>query len=138
MSILKSLQDYLAEFPHAQMVTQILTDIVDTDPVSFAVAPSGNSKIVEDIAGNRTYINNYVFYAREYTLEEADRADNYDFLDAFFEWIEDRNDKEIYPVLPAGYEVERISAANAILMDIQDDGRGVYQVQIQLQFTKGR
>lgn len=76
----------------------------ESEAGTCAVAPAGNSKTVEDIIGNRTYLNNYVFYAREYTTSEVERQENYDFLDAFFEWLEDNNDNEVYPVI-SGYTV---------------------------------
>lgn len=136
MSILKSLQDYLEQFKGMEM-RPVMTDGTDNEPTGYAVAPSGNSKTVEDIIGNRTYINNYVFYAREYTTSEIERQDNYEFLDAFFDWIEDNDEKGVYPEIP-GYEVESISATNVFLFDIDNDGRGTYQIQLQLRLTKRR
>ena len=32
--------------------------------------------------------------------------------------------------------VEEISAANVLLFDVDEDGRGTYQIQIQLRLTK--
>lgn len=134
MSILKSLQDYLQKFEGMEMRI-VSTDGTEAEPKSYAVSPAGNSKTITDIAGNRTYINNYVFYAREHTCSEADRQDNYNFLDELFEWLEENNDNEIYPEIP-GYEVEEISATNVLLFDVGEDGRGTYQIQIQLRLTK--
>ena len=74
MSILKSLQDYLEQFEGMEM-RAIMTDGTDSTPSSYAVAPAGNNKFQEDILGNRTYINNYVFYAREYTTSEIERQE---------------------------------------------------------------
>ena len=134
MSILRALQDYIEKFDGMEL-RPVMTDGV-TSGNKYALAPTGNSKTVTDIIGNRTYINNYAFYARAYTGSEADRQDNYDFLDSFFEWIEDNDDKGIYPEIP-GYDVEEISATNVILFDVDEDGRGTYQIQIQLKLTKG-
>lgn len=134
MSILGALQEYIEKFEGMEL-RPVMTDGV-TSEHSYALAPTGNSKTVTDIAGNRTYINNYAFYARAYTSSEADRKDNYDFLDDFFEWIEDNDDKGVYPEIP-GYEVEEISATNVILYDVEEDGKGTYQIQIQLKLTKG-
>lgn len=135
MSIISALQTYLETFDGMEM--RPLTDIAENMPLSYAVAPAGNSKTVEDIIGNRTYINNYVFYARQYTVSEVERAENYDFLDAFFEWIEENNDNGIFPDIK-GYEVESINATNVLLFDVDDDGKGTYQIQLQLKLTKRR
>lgn len=136
MSIISALQTYLMGFEGMEMRT-IHTDGTESEAGTCAVAPAGNSKMVEDIIGNRTYINNYIFYAREYTTSEAERQENYDFLDAFFEWLEDNNDNEVFPEI-RGYAVEEISAANVMLYDVDEDGRGTYQIQIQLKLTKRR
>lgn len=136
MSIISALQNYLMGFDGMEMRT-IHTDGTESEAGTCAVAPAGNSKMVEDIIGNRTYINNYIFYAREYTISEAERQENYDFLDAFFEWLEDNNDNEVFPEIQ-GYAVEEISAANVMLYDVDEDGRGTYQIQIQLKLTKRR
>ena len=136
MSIISALQTYLMGFEGMEMRT-IHTDGTEAEAGTCAVAPAGNSKMVEDIIGNRTYINNYVFYAREYTTSEKERQENYDFLDDFFEWLEDNNDNEVFPKIP-GYKVEEISASNILLFDVGEDGRGTYQIQIQLKLTKRR
>ena len=135
MSILKSIQEYLEQFEGMEM-QPIMTDGTDNVVKSYALAPSGNSKTITDIVGNRTYINNYVFYAKEYVVSEADREDNYEFLDDFFEWVEDNNENEVFPVI-AGYQVEEISATNVLLFDVGEDGKGTYQIQIQLKLQKG-
>ena len=136
MSIISALQTYLQGFDGMEMRT-IHTDGTESEAGTCAVAPAGNSKTETDIIGNRTYINNYVFYAREYTTSERERQENYDFLDDFFEWLEDNNDNEVFPSIP-GYDTEEISASNVILYDIEEDGRGTYQIQIQLRLKKRR
>ena len=136
MSIISALQTYLQGFDGMEMRT-IHTDGTESEAGTCAVAPAGNGKTVTDIIGNRTYINNYVFYAREYTTSEKERKENYDFLDDFFEWLENNNDNEVFPEIP-GYEVEEISASNTLLYDVEEDGRGTYQIQIQLRLTKRR
>lgn len=135
MSILGALQTYLEGFEGMEM-QPVLTDGTDGGN-SYALQPAGNSKTVTDIVGNRTYINNYIFYARACTASEADRKDNYEFLDGFFEWIEENNENGVYPEI-AGYEVEEISATNVLLFEVDESGQGTYQIQIQLKITKGR
>ncbi len=137
MSIIKSLQDYLKTFDGMELkpISQVLTDQAN-NPSSYALTPSGNGKIVTDIVGNKTYQNNYMFYAKEAAADEVDRQENYDFLESFSDWIDYQNDAENFPTLPANYIVEEIRVSNILLFDIDDDGTGTYQVQIQLIFTK--
>ena len=132
MSILKALQDYLAGYSGMRPV-RIGTDRVEASE-SYAVSPTGNMAVREDILGNRTYENDYVFLARECTADEADRQGNYDFLEGLYGWLEEADP----PVLPAPYTAQRVAPSNVLLMDVDPDGTGVYQVQMKLTMTKRR
>jgi len=138
MSIIKSLQDFLETFDGMVLkpISQVLTDTTNNNLSSYALAPAGNGKIITDIVGNKTYQNNYVFYAKEAAADEVDRQENYDFLESFSDWIEEQNEEENFPTLPANYQVKEIKVSNILLFDIDEDGTGTYQVQIQLIFTK--
>lgn len=140
MSIIKSLQTWLELFDSMELrsIPKVLTDQTDEDTSSYAIAPAGNGKIITDILGNKTFQNSYVFYAKEAASNEIDRQENYDFLEALTDWLEDKNDNKDLPVLPTGYEPEEIQVSNAMLFDIAEDGTGTYQVQIQFIFRKRR
>lgn len=133
MSIIKTLQDYLTEFDGMEM---ILTDLTPNTPSSYALAPAGSGVASKDVLGNVTYQNSYVFLAREHSSDEVDRRDNYDFLEAFCDWLKERSRREDFPALPKPYQVVEIGVSNVMLMDIDDNGLGTYQIQIQLIFER--
>ncbi|MDJ0305390.1 MULTISPECIES: minor capsid protein [Dehalobacter] len=135
MSIIKALQDYLKTY-EGMNLQPLATDMAGTVVSKYALAPSGNGKTVTDIIGNKTFENNYVFYAKEAAANEVDRQDNYDFLEGLSDWLDEQNDADNFPELPTGYDVESIEVSNAMLFDIDEDGTGLYQVQIKLKFTK--
>ncbi len=136
MSILKSLQSFLEGYGKMDLV--VLTDQTTEQPSSYAIAPSGNSKITEDILGNRSYQNSYIFYAKELAASEVDRQDTYDFLEDFSDWLEEQSDTGNLPSLPGNYQVESLEVSNAMLFDIEENGCGIYQIQLQFIFTKRR
>lgn len=140
MSIIKAVQDFLSSYPGMalQPLPKVLTDRPDADPSSYAVAPTGNGKTSKDVVGNRYYQNSYVFFAKESAAAEVDRRDNYDFLEGLSDWIEQQADAGAFPALPANYEVNDMKVSNAMLFDLNEDGAGLYQVQIQLLFTRKR
>ena len=140
MSIIASIQTWLSEYEGMELrpMNEVLTDLVKPVPTSYALASAGDSVTTEDIAGNRTYTKNYVFYARESVFEEKERAMNHDFLEGLTEWIESRADNDDFPQLSGGYEVDSISVSNLLLYDVGEDGMGVYQVQIKVEITKRR
>lgn len=140
MSIIKVMQDWLGEYPgmRLQPLNIVLTDLTKGVPTSYALAPAGDGKTQTDVAGNREYTKNYVFYACESVLDEADRAENHDFLEDFTQWLENRADSNDFPQIPGGYTVDAIDVSNLLLYDVNTDGSGIYQVQIQLTITKWR
>ena len=140
MSILGILQDYLQEFDGMSIKTipEILTDQTEERTGSYALAPSGNGKTTVDIIGNKTFENNYMLLAKEAAADEIDRAENQDFLERFSDWLDERNDAGDLPVLPGKYTAEKLEVSNAMLMDIYEDGTGLYQLQIKLMITKRR
>lgn len=140
MSIIKTLQTYLEGFGDMELrpIPQVLTDQTSKEASSYALAASGNGKTSTDILGNRTYQNSYVFFAKEAAADEIDRQENYDFLEAFSGWLDEQNEAKNFPSLGSQYEVQEIQVSNAMLFDIEEDGTGLYQVQIQLIFEKRR
>lgn len=138
MSILAALQDYLKTFDRMELrpISEVLTDRPEGSASSYAVAPTGSGGTTKDVTGRRYYHNSYVFYALECAGAEADRASNWDFLEALTDWLEEQAEAGNFPVLPPAYRVESMEVANAMLMDLDDAGYGVYQVQLQLEFSK--
>ena len=88
------------------------------------------------MVGNRYYTSRYHFFALECAGDEADRAENYDFLESLASWLEDQEDQGNYPELPGRYSVEGIAVQYATLYDISQNGAGLYQVQIELTIKK--
>ena len=137
MSIIKSLQTWLKGFDGMELrpLSEIKTDRPEEYPSSYALAASGNSSH-RDITGGYTYTHSYTFYAKEAVADEVERQENMDFIEAITEWVEEQADTNNMPVLPGRYEAEAVEVNNGMLLDIYEDGTGLYQVQIQLIFSR--
>lgn len=154
MSIIKAVQDYLQTYtgmemqqvevteteagPSLKVIGNVLTDRIDKEPSSYALQPTGNSRVKTDILGNKTYENDYVFYAKEAAADEVDRQDNYSFMESLFEWLEEQDESENFPALPAGYTAKSLTVANIILFEPEDWTTGLYQIQIKFRYRKER
>lgn len=134
MSIIKSLQDYLMLYDGMALVPlkNISTEYTPAQGGTYAIAPTGNSAVKKDILGNVTYQNWYLFFAREKVADEVDRADMYDFLEGLTAWLEEQADGGNLPRTPGRYDVTDLEAMNHMLYDIEDNGLGLFQVQINL------
>lgn len=127
MTILKTLQAFIGDYNGMT----VLTDF-EGKQSGYALQPTGNDTYKEDVLGNKYYLNNYIFYVREIAREEEDRASNQDFLEEFSMWL----DEQRLPELPGRFSAEDMTVSNCMLMDIETDGTGIYQVQIQLKIKK--
>ena len=127
MTILKTLQAFISNYNGMT----VLTDF-EGKQSGYALQPTGNDTYKEDVLGNKFYLNNYIFYVREVAREEEDRASNQDFLEDFSIWL----DEQKLPELPGRFSAENMTVSNCMLMDIDTDGTGIYQVQIQLKIKK--
>lgn len=127
MTILRTLQKFISNYNGMT----VLTDY-EGKQSGYALQPTGNDTYKEDVLGNKYFLNNYIFYVREIAREEEDRADNQDFLEDFAMWL----DEQRLPELPGKFTAEDMTVSNCMLMDIESDGTGVYQVQIQLKIKK--
>lgn len=138
MSILQALQDFLEGYEGMELrpLGEVLTDLTRAAPPSYSLAPAGGGTATQDVVGNRYYTSRYHFFALECAGDEADRAENYDFLESLASWLEDQEDRGNYPALPGRYSVAGIAVQYATLYDISQNGAGLYEVQIELTIKK--
>lgn len=132
MSIIGALQAYLSEYKTVELV---LTDMTQ-GPGSYALSRAAATTVQRDIMGNATCQNSYIFLMKEHGADEADRRDNYDFLESFCEWLEGRDERGDLPALQSPYLAVSLAVSNAMLMDVEEGGAATYQVQIQFVFRK--
>ena len=142
MSIIKSVQDYLATYDGMQLINmaEMETDYTPgkrgVKSGTSALAPTGNSRTRTDVLGNKTYENSYIFFAKDLAVDNSAREDMYDFLESLSEWIETKIDEGILPELPGKYEAVNLVPSNHMLYDIEESGAGVYQVELILTIKK--
>ncbi|WP_304128865.1 hypothetical protein [Mogibacterium diversum] len=142
MSIIKSVQDYLAKYDGMQLInmSEMETDYTPgkrgVKGGTSALAPTGNSRTRTDVLGNKTYENSYIFFAKDLAVDNSAREDMYDFLESLSEWIETKIDEGLLPELPGKYEAVNLVPSNHMLYDIEESGAGVYQVELILTINK--
>lgn len=127
MSILETLQNHISRYKGMEVLTEF-----PGKQSGYALQPSGNGKTREDVLGNKYYTNNYVFWVKEIARDEVDRKDNQDLLEDFQEWLQEQP----LPELPGRFSSQKLSVSNGMLMEINEDGTGTYQVQVQLVIKK--
>lgn len=132
MSIVNTLQAYFEQFDGMKL----LTDSPSNEMDSYAIMPTGNGAIARDVIGGAAYQNSYVLYACESAQDEADRAATHDLLERLQDWIEEQSYQGNLPRLPEPFQVEELTASNGMLFDVMENGLGLYQIQINMKFTR--
>lgn len=96
MSIIKSVQDYLAKYDGMQLInmSEMETDYTPgkrgAKGGTSALAPTGNSRTRTDVLGNKTYENSYIFFAKDLAVDNSAREDMYDFWSLFQNGLKQR------------------------------------------------
>lgn len=136
MSIMKSLQNWLSDFEYGSFtdLSEIVTDRLEEEQSGYALQLAGMKVKSVDVLGHRTYENTYLFYLKESASVESDRADNNDFVEQLVEWIDGQNDNKNLPILPGKYHTNSVDVTNAMLFDILEDGSGIYQIALSIEF----
>lgn len=135
-SILAAVKAFVETCPFLSEI-DLHIDQVDSEPVNYSIQTSGLVKLSEDVCGNQNWRYNAILQSREYTSDDLSRLNASEFTENFIFWTEEQNKNHVFPDLAYGLEPTSISADNGILMAIDDDGdRGVYQIQIHLNFDR--
>ena len=133
MGLIGSLQTFFSGYSSMELLSQTKQDETGKVLGSYIFALVEGSAIATDVCGSRTYQNSYTFRAKELPLPSGE-----DFLEGLMAWCEGQEEAGILPVLPPPYMAQGLFIEKAALIDIGDDGKAIYQVQIRFTFTKER
>lgn len=134
MSIIKALQQYIKQY--GQLDFTVIHDLADTrNP--YAMYPTSAGDIKVDVCGIKTYSRDYIFLGKRSDVSAQEQLD-YDFIEGFCDWLEERADNGQYPNLGSGIAVESMTVKDIALLNTADGfEKGTYKVQINLTYKKG-
>jgi hypothetical protein len=138
MTIIASIQEYLATYSGLKDNAPLWVDYLGPKPTEYAVIPLAGPKIIE------TYINlgslrsyPFAFQSMESTADDLERLENSGFFEAFSDWLEAQTLAGTLPALAAGQTATIIEAIGwAYLYRQGESNTGVYQVQCKLTYEQ--
>lgn len=134
MSIIKALQQYIKQY--GQIDFTAIHDL-DESRNSYAMYPTSGGDIRVDVCGMKTYSRDYIFLAKRLDVVAQEHPD-YDFIEGFCDWLEEKTDNNQYPNLGNGIAIESITVKDIALLNTADGfDKGTYRVQINLTYKKG-
>jgi hypothetical protein len=142
MTALDKVRAWIATFPDFDILGNFYVDYTDKAPANGGLFPSGLVEVErrKDIVGNVTVANQYNF-ALYCVLEKSQHDDagatyNADWVMAFQEWVQAQSVMGLAPTFGDEPRAEKISAQNGMLYETDNEGTGLYMVQISVQFKK--
>lgn len=141
MSIIDGIKEYIATCPLIKdMGKKLKVDFLSEGNRSFSIEPVPVNPLI------RKYVNGssemrYVFLFTAkfvYSQEKQMNIENSTFFEDFANWIENNNNKRIFPTLPKGCKASEILVTSSgYLFGISSDMKtGRYQIQITLNYDK--
>lgn len=139
--IIKSLRDYIRTCPHLDTFNNAIRVNVnylepDADTYSIEEVP------IEPIL--KKYVNGdsirqyaFIFTSREpYGIDVLQNIDNSGFYEKFADWIENKNDNEILPLLDNGLEPLEIKVTSTGYAFAVTEDTAQFQIQLRLKYFK--
>ena len=142
MNALETVKKWLSTFPQFGVLSEFQVDYTDKIPSTGGILPDGLVEVSRkrDIVGNTTVTNQYNF-GLYYVFEKAPNDDvgaakNADWIVDLQEWVQKQSVTGAAPVFGDDPREERITAQNGTLLQTDEEGTGVYVVQLSVRFIK--
>lgn len=139
--IIKALRNYIRTCPHLDTFNNAIKVNVNylepnTDTYSIEEVP------IEPIL--KRYVNGdsirqyaFIFTSREpYGVDVLQNIDNSGFYEKFADWIENQNNKEIFPLLNDGLEPLEIKVTSTGYAFAATEDTAQFQIQLRLKYFK--
>lgn len=142
MSDLEKIRNWLHQYPDINRIGTLRVDYYTEQPDNGSIDPSGLVEISRksDILGNVTVDNQYnfglYFVLAKSPEDDVGAKENADWLLDFQRWIQEQSIRRNVPVFGDVPESETITAQNGKVEAADEEGTGIYSVQLSVTFTK--
>lgn len=142
MTQIESIRQYLSGFLNEMGMQRKYfgVDWLDQNPDSYSIDTVPANPVVRryvDGSSLRQYL--FVFASRrDYSQDVLQNMENLGFFEDFESWIERQSAAGVLPEMPDGLIPQKIEATGyGYLLSGENNGRGRYQIQCRLMYTKG-
>jgi hypothetical protein len=139
--IIKALRNYIRTCPHLDTFNNAIkvnVNYLEADTDTYSIEEVPISPIVKKYT-NGDSIRQYafIFTSREpYGADVFQNIDNSGFYEKFADWIENNNDKEIFPLLDNGLEPLAIEVTSTGYAFAVTEDTAQFQIQLRLKYLK--
>lgn len=138
MSIIAGLIDWIKTCPQVKAAeyTDVYVDLTAKTPANMSVAASHDSVVKQYMDGSCLIEHDYVLFLKQEADENQGRLEHNEFLEEFAAWVWRQNRLRNYPNIGNGLDLISIRTANGMFYEVDQDGTGIYQVQIKMKYIR--
>lgn len=139
--IINALRDYIRACPHLDtfnMATKVNVNYLEPDTDTYSIEEVPIEPIVKQyVNGGSIRQYAFIFTSREpYGVDVLQNIDNSGFYEKFANWIEEQNNKEIFPLLDNGLEPLEIKVTSTGYAFAVTEDTAQFQIQLKLKYFK--
>lgn len=138
MSIIESLQNFIATCPALNAFAELHVDGLEPDAVNYSIDTLPGTRILsQDLAGNKTREFPFALTSREASVDDLARIANTGFYEQFADWLEEQTDNENLPNLGTKRTAESIEATSwgYLYQRDENDQTAIYQIICKMTYT---
>ncbi|MCR1952874.1 chloramphenicol resistance protein [Clostridium sp. DSM 100503] len=139
--IIDALRNYIRNCPHLDTFNNAIkvnVNYLEGNPDTYSIEEVPINPIV------RKYVNGdsirqyaFIFTSREpYGIDVLQNIDNSGFYEKFADWIEEQNNKDIFPLLDNGLEPLSIEVTSTGYAFAVTEDTAQFQIQLRLKYLK--
>lgn len=139
MSIIESLQAFIATCPAINAFSDLHVDGLEPGAVNYSIDTLPGSRILmQDLAGNKTREFPFALTSREATVDDLARITNSGFYEQFADWLEEQTDDDNLPDLGTKRTAESIEATSwgYLYQRDENDQTAIYQIICKMTYTQ--
>lgn len=139
--IIDALRNYIRNCPHLDTFNNAIkvnVNYLEGNPDTYSIEEVPINPIVRKyVNGDRIRQYAFIFTSREpYGIDVLQNIDNSGFYEKFADWIENNNDKGIFPLLDNGLEPLAIEVTSTGYAFAVTEDTAQFQIQLRLKYLK--
>lgn len=140
-TLIKAERDYILTCPYIKDIFKVNANFLDSEVDNFSVIqiPCQPSLNKGDVLGNKLRQSKFGLVGRlNYSENTEENIENMGLFEKFEEWIEENNEKGIFPILKKGLIPKEINViSNGYITETAENlDDAVYQIEMQLIYEK--
>lgn len=137
-AIIESVRDYFLKCPYLEDDVRLSVDFLGDQPLEYGIYTEPISPTIKKyVDGDELKQFSFIFTTRSVmTGDLVTQLENSAFFDYLIEWIEEQNNKKIYPDLEGTRYPTKLEIVTNGYLSSADIGSSQYQIQMRLVYME--